>query len=166
MKTVSLTALVILIVADFTTARVITKETNVTETKTVKEEIIEDKPVDFSTESQGQPLLGGVQLNLGDRLELSGLTTDVGDLGQIVLRQLGGTLTIGLRLVDGLVFEVVDILVATLVNTLLPGVETTLSLVDTTGRYVALDVSNTRTLLLKTVSNARRQPVTLVLTLN
>ncbi|KAL1457846.1 hypothetical protein WDU94_008036 [Cyamophila willieti] len=177
MKVVCLTFLSVLLIAELSNAFSILASVNATTntvtnaTSTIQENIthsleaIRNRAVDFKINGSGNTTaLGKVQISLGDRLELSGLTSGVTQVETIVLRQLGGVVTILLKRVLGLVYEVVEIVPA-LLNTLVSGIQTNLSLLGNVGGYVLLDVATVGQLVLKTVQSSSGS-VNLVLTLN
>lgn len=145
---------------------------NVTVVKTVTEIIaaIGNKPINLSMEAGGKPFLGKLSLDIGEFLIISGQSSRstpsrVDKVQTIVLKQLGGLVSVVLEFVVGTIYQVVD-LVPRLFNILTPALETTVSLLTETGSYVELDVTNVETLLLDTLDSVRKIPVTLVLKLN
>uniref|UniRef100_A0A8D8LJ78 Uncharacterized protein n=1 Tax=Cacopsylla melanoneura TaxID=428564 RepID=A0A8D8LJ78_9HEMI len=111
-----------------------------------------------------ESLLKNVQVSLGDTLELSGLTKEDDEVETIVVRQQGGLITFVLKRVLGLVFKVVEI-VPSLLNTLVSGVPTKLTLLNRTGGPVQVDVASVTELVLKTVDNTGESVTSLVLSL-
>uniref|UniRef100_A0A8D9BWC2 Uncharacterized protein n=1 Tax=Cacopsylla melanoneura TaxID=428564 RepID=A0A8D9BWC2_9HEMI len=111
-----------------------------------------------------ESLLKNVQVSLGDTLELSGLTKEDVEVETIVVRQQGGLITFVLKRVLGLVFKVVEI-VPSLLNTLVSGVPTKLTLLNRTGGPVQVDVAKVTELVLKTVQNTGESVTSLVLSL-
>uniref|UniRef100_A0A8D8LSX3 Uncharacterized protein n=1 Tax=Cacopsylla melanoneura TaxID=428564 RepID=A0A8D8LSX3_9HEMI len=111
-----------------------------------------------------ESLLKNVQVSLGDTLELSGLTKEDDEVETIVVRQQGGLITFVLKRVLGLVFKVVEI-VPSLLNTLVSGVPTKLTLLNRTGGPVQVDVAKVTELVLKTVQNTGESVTSLVLSL-
>lgn len=158
MKAVSLITFAVLFVANFSDAAVLP---NLSASKVL--ETIENKPVDLLTQAKGQNLPGGVQNKVGDQFKLSGLTNTngLGDVEKIVLNQPTDKVSVVLEKVKENVFKVKEV-VPSQDEILKPKVDTLLSLVNSQGKAVPIDVSQLDKLSLEKANDVAKQPTNVV----